>query len=139
MPAQPLTPGHLAAITLDALPDNPPYSFSTTDLLAITLLDLMLEPQAVRTLLETRSRLFSDLLEDTPTDIDLWNATDDDLHATEVWYTPLNDLPGVGQTRVTKLMARRRSRLILIVDGVIRNSLPLGPDSRKTLRRKLAS
>jgi hypothetical protein len=46
-------------------------------------------------------------------------------------------LPGVGDTRISKLLARKRPHLIPIVDSVIRKALPLGEDLLVSLRSAL--
>jgi len=68
--------GPFAGDTFDALPDNPRDSFSVSDLLAETFLDVVFEPRAVRALLRPN---FSQFLADVPDNVDLWSATDDDL------------------------------------------------------------
>jgi hypothetical protein len=129
--------GPFAAVTFDALPENLPNAFSTNDLLAVTLLDVRLNPQAVRALLQSGAAQFGDLLEALPADVDLWNATADDLRAAGKLLVALDLLPGVGETRATKLMARKRPRLMPIVDSVIRNALPLGLEPFESLGRAL--
>lgn len=129
--------GPFAGSTFDDLPENPRDHFCASDLLAASLLDVRFGPQAVRPLLAAGPNPFSKYLSDIPDDVDLWNATDDDLSpAYELWGA-LRGLPGVGRTRTSKLLARKRPRLIPIVDSVIRNALPLGEDSWESLRSTL--
>jgi hypothetical protein len=126
-----------AGSTFDDLPNNPRNEFSASDLLAASLLDVRFEPLAVRALLEGRANSFSQHLADIPDNVDLWAATDDDLRSAYALYAEVKRLPGVGDTRTSKLLARKRPRLIPIVDSVIRKALPLGEDSWVSLRSAL--
>lgn len=126
--------GRFAATTFDALPNNPVDGFSAEDLLAVTLLDVTLGPRALRQLLESRSAEFVQLLRDIPADLDVWEATDEHLAAIDRCDAALRTLPGVGETRASKLMARKRPRLVPVVDSVIRHALGLGVDPRRELR-----
>lgn len=132
------TKGRFAATTFDTLPDNPPNQFSTTDLLAVTLLDVALPPDSVRDVLDTKAGLFSELLTALPVDVDLWNATDDDLTNASALQSALHGLYRVKETRASKLMARKRPRLIPVIDSVIRKALTLSEDPRLDLRACLS-
>jgi len=133
------TDGPFAATTFDTLPDNDRDRFTTTDLLAVTLLDVALPPPSVRSLLKTDADKFSDLLAAVPDDVDLWNVSDEDLAHAEALYWALRELHNVGRTRASKLMARKRPRLIPVVDSVIIGALNLGDDSWVALRACLSN
>lgn len=120
------TTGLFAATTFDLLPDNPPNRFTTTDL---TLLDVALSPNSVRRVLTTEAAMFSELLAAVPANTDLWDASDIDLANAENLYWCLRDLNMVGPTRASKLMARKRPRLIPVIDSVIRTALALGDNN----------
>lgn len=143
-PAKPLveqffdTDGPFAATTFDNLPDNDRDRFTTTDLLAVTLLDVALPPPSVRSLLESDAEKFNGLLAAVPDDVDLWNVSDEDLAYAEALYWALRKLHNVGRTRASKLMARKRPRLIPVVDSVIIEALNLGDDSWVALRACLS-
>lgn len=128
------TTGRFAATTFDTLPDNPPDRFTTSDLLAVTLLDVALPPPSVRQLLDTESAKFRELLAAVPNDVDLWAATDYDLDHARTLYRSLLQLHKVGGTRASKLMARKRPRLIPVIDRVIRDALALSDNSWAELR-----
>ena len=132
------TDGPFAATTYDTLPDNDRNRFTTTDLLAVTLLDVALPPPAVRSLLETDAETFKNLLSAVPDDVDLWDVSDENVAHAEALYWALRDLPKVGRTRASKLMARKRPRLIPVVDSVIIAALNLGDDSWVALRACLS-
>lgn len=128
------TAGPFAATTFDALPDNDRNLLTTTDLLAVTLLDVALPPPSVRRLLESEADKFNNLLTAVPDEVDLWDASDEDLANAEILYWALRRLPKVGRTRASKLMARKRPRLIPVVDSVIIEALALGDDCWTELR-----
>lgn len=128
------TEGPFAATTFDTLPNNDRNRFTTTDMLAATLLDVALPPPSVRRLLQTEADEFNGLLAMVPDEVDLWNVSDADLAHAEALYWALCTLPRVGRTRASKLMARRRPRLIPVVDSVIIEALHLGDDSWVELR-----
>lgn len=128
--------GPFAGDAFDTLPDNPRDSFSVSDLLAETFLDVMFEPRAVRALLQPG---FSRYLAGVPDNVDLWKATDDDLRPAYGLWDEVIALRGVGPTKASKLLARKRPRLIPIVDSVVRNTFGLteGQDSWVALRAAL--
>lgn len=129
--------GPFAGSTFDGLPNNPRNEFSSSDLLAASLLDVRFEPLAVRALLEKRTDSFTSHLAAISNDVDLWAATEEDLRSAKALWEEVIKLPGVGETRTSKLLARKRPRLIPIVDSVIRKNLPLGNDSWLSLRSAL--
>lgn len=129
--------GPFAGSTFDELRDNPRNEFSAGDLLAASLLDVRFEPRAVRALLDPTPGAFSEHLAVVPDDLDLWDASDDDLRLANVLWDEVKKLPGVGRTKTSKLLARKRPRLIPIVDSVISKALPLGEDSWVSLRSAL--
>ncbi|MBX9921136.1 MAG: hypothetical protein K2Y33_15145 [Mycolicibacterium frederiksbergense] len=133
------TDGPFAATTFDTLPDNDRDRFTATDLLAVTLLDVALPPPSVRSLLKTDAEKFNDLLAAVPSNVDLWDVHDEDLAHAEALYWALRKLHKVGRTRASKLMARKRPRLIPVVDSVIIEALNLGDDSWVALRACLSS
>jgi hypothetical protein len=119
-PAQPFA-GH----TFDGLGVNDPFRVTGDDVAAVTLLDVRLHPLAVRALLEAHAATVTEHLRGIPEVLDLWEASDEDLHRVVRLYDFLDRLPGVGETKATKLLARKRPRLVPIVDSVVRRALPL--------------
>ncbi len=139
--------GPFAADTFDTLGCNPPDRITASDLLAVTLLDMKVSPLAVRTLLDHQSTRINALLSAIPEDLDLWEASDSDLvPAYELWDAlrarspdgSRGPLHGMGPTTTSKLMARKRPRLIPIVDSVVRDALGLQGDSWVELRDALS-
>lgn len=131
-----------AGSTFDTLPPVEPDRITTSDLLATGLLDVPFGPRAVRALLEAEREALEHQLARVPRDVDLWDATDEQLApAYDLWRGLKTSLQGmgVGTTRRSKLMARKRPRLVPIVDSTIRTALGIGPhdDSWLLLRQAL--
>lgn len=117
-----------AGSLFDGLGDNPPDRFTTDDLLAASLLDVRFKPEAVRALVT--ERVADELLSRVPTDLPLWKANyDADLGeqsaAGQLWLK-VRAIPGIGRTRASKLLARKRPRLLPIIDSVVSGALGLG-------------
>ncbi len=132
--------GPFAGTTFDDLPDNPSDRFTPSDLVAATLLDMRFTPRAVRAILHDQARQLGQLLSAVPDDVDLWSATDEQLAPAYTLYRALRaggSLKGVGPTTASKLMARKRPRLIPIVDSVVRNALEFETDEWVELRSAL--
>ena len=138
-----------AGSLFDNLGENPPDQIIADDLLAVTLLDVGFMPRAVRTLLEQGrpdgqiGRLLAE--HRVPPNVDLWDASDEVLDgALNVWnkikeQSRKGVMAGIGPTKRSKLLARKRPRLIPIVDSVVRDALGplLGDDSWTALREAL--
>ena len=101
--------------------------FNVADLLAVTFLDVTVRPPAVRRTLGTDQSRLSLLLSAVRDDVDLWNATDDDLARAEMVWRTLRGYDGIGQTTAGKLLARKRPRLIPVVDSVVKDALAAPP------------
>jgi hypothetical protein len=126
-----------AGATFDELPDNDPVQITPSDLVAVTLLDVRFEARAVRELLGGQREALSEALRAVPSDVDLWDAGQAHLDAADRLYWLVYGLPGVRGTKTSKLLARKRPRLVPIVDSVIRKSLELGEHRRDELRAAL--
>ncbi len=130
-------PGPFAGTTFDELGDNSPEKFTPDDLVAVSLLDVTFEPRAVRSLLETDSDEFSRLLEQVDADVPLWAADDSQFDRASDLYFRLKELHGVKRTKASKLMSRKRPRLVPIVDSVLLRELALGDEVWRPLRSAL--
>ncbi len=124
--------GPFAGSLYDSLGHNPANQLVSDDLLAVTLLDVGFRPRAVRALLEQgqpEGRL-GRLLAAVPSDVTLWDATTGELDAASALWREIRIqtrkarvLSGVGPTKRSKLLARKRPDLVPIVDSVIRAAL----------------
>ena len=107
-----------AGKTFDSLGRNPPDEITSDDLFAVTLLDVRWPPLAVRFLLVDQAPRASELLGMIDIDKDLWDNDADLEQAAPMWKLLCN-LHGVADTRASKLLARKRPRLIPITDSVV--------------------
>ncbi|MEU8813395.1 DUF6308 family protein [Actinoplanes sp. NPDC048796] len=110
--------GPFAGATFDLLGQNPPHALTLDDLLATSLLDITWRPLAVRRLLAADSDI-SARLAAIPGDVDLWNAPRDVLETATFLHSSLSKLPGIGPVIASKLLARKRPRLVPIHDRVV--------------------
>lgn len=110
--------GPFAADTFETLGANPSTEISADDLLALTLLDVQLKPPALRRLLGEGSEEAHRRLLEMPSDVDLWDASDEILRSAAEFWDFLCTLPGVDWVTAGKLGARKRPRLIPVLDSV---------------------
>lgn len=97
------------------------------DLIAVSFLSVEIKPQAAIGLLETHAARVSELLDAIPADLDLADADIEVLNAPDSPASELWDLVrgkrhgkwGVGQTTASKILARKRPKLIPIYDSVV--------------------
>lgn len=109
-----------AGATFDTLGANPRNEISRDDLLAVTLLGVRWSPSAVRRLLGADGRQASALLVRISSVTSLWEASDERLAAINpLWDLLTRGSDGVGPALASKLLARKRPRLVPITDAVI--------------------
>ena len=108
-----------AGMTFSDLGENPPANIVADDLLAVSLLDITWRPQVVRILLQTRQQELSALLRAIPGDLDLWNASDEEMTGVDLLWDTLTGIEGIGTASATKLLARKRPRLCPISDSLV--------------------
>jgi hypothetical protein len=97
-------------------------TFTADDLVACSLLSAPIGGGAAVGLLQGRRREFEVLLEHIGPDRDfvtLDTTEGPEFAPVRELYTALLSLPQIGQTRATKLLARKRPRLVPIIDQVI--------------------
>ncbi|GAB3716492.1 DUF6308 family protein [Mariniluteicoccus flavus] len=95
--------------------------FTADDLVACSLLSTPISGRAAMELLCRQADHFSRLLEALGPDRDLADEDDiDGLHEATELYEALRGLQGIGPTRASKLLARKRPRLIPIIDAVVK-------------------
>jgi Family of unknown function (DUF6308) len=110
---------HLAGLSFTCLGSNPRDTVTDSDLLAVSLLDITWRPEAVRYLLGSSAPMVSELLSAIRSDIDLWEASDEDLTVVDPLWELLMRMPGVGTATASKLLARKRPRLCPVSDKVV--------------------
>jgi hypothetical protein len=114
------SPGEdFAGLSFTCLGSNPRAAVTASDLLAVSLLDIAWRPDAVRQLLDTSAATVAGLLSAVRCDIDLWEASDEDLAAVDPLWEALRQMPGVGTATASKLLARKRPRLCPVSDKTV--------------------
>ncbi|MBM7415684.1 MULTISPECIES: DUF6308 family protein [Nocardiaceae] len=110
--------------------------FTADDLVAITFLSVDVDARAARELLVTRAARLTELLEAVGPDRDLVDETHEvaSLRRLETELRSIND---VGATKATKLMARKRPRLVPIYDSVVTRVLNTVKVHRDPVREAL--
>jgi hypothetical protein len=105
--------------------------FTAMDLVAVTLLEVVVPGDSALDLLVRQPSEYNALLSEIPTDIDLWEAADDvvgpDSAAARLWVR-LMSFPDMGWVTTSKLLARKRPRLLPVYDTVVKAALQ--PNSR---------
>lgn len=98
------------------------------DLVAVSFLSVDIKGRAAIGVLEKHADEISELLRQIPVDVDLWKADIGTLNSAESAEYKLWNLLrghthgttwGIGPTRASKIMARKRPRLIPIYDSVV--------------------
>lgn len=113
--------------------------FTSDDLVSLSLLSERVPGPAAHTILVTDADRFVGLLAGVGPDRDLGEQTEpveaDD--AGSRLYDAVRQLDGMGPTRASKLLARKRPRLFPIRDGVVEQVLGLGREFWEPLRTLL--
>jgi hypothetical protein len=113
--------------------------FTADDCMAVTLLSVDIPGQAAHTLLVKDRVRYSALLAEVGPDRDLVELAEsitDDWPAS-VLYRAVRELPKVGRTKTSKLLARKRPALIPIWDSVIGGVTQAGDYFWEPLRQQL--
>ena len=105
-----------AGMTFSTVGSNPRDEIIAADLLAVSLLSIDWQPGVVRMLLGSHAAPVSRLLAEVRDDIDLWEASDEDLAPVDELWQTLNAMLGVGAATAAKLLARKRPRLCASTD-----------------------
>lgn len=122
--------------------NDPRYAnkITASDIVATSCLSVDIPGDVSIALLGADTQPVERLLEQIPADLDLWNATDEQIGphspARQLWT--LLRRPGLGQTATAKMMARKRARLIPVYDAIIAGELGLkNPGAQWELMRNL--
>ncbi|AXH96616.1 hypothetical protein DV701_11225 [Ornithinimicrobium avium] len=108
-------------------------TFTSDDLLACSFLSAPIHPRSAIELVDSQRRRFEVLLEQVGPDLDFVTLASTDVEpftSVRTLYRALIALPFVGETRATKLLARKRPRLVPIVDSVIKQAVFGGANSQ---------
>lgn len=117
----------------DTLGDNPPDRIVPDDLVAVSLLSVDLEPHAALRLLGRDRLKITRLLSRIPADVDMHDAAAHHINggspADDLWgvLRSYDDPDGTGRVRTSKLLARKRPRLLPVWDKSVGRQLGL-PD-----------
>jgi hypothetical protein len=111
--------------------------FVADDLIAVSLLSVNVPARAALYLLDDSTGSLRTALRAIPTDIELVDAEDDHLAAADrLWYE-IRSLHDVGRTTTSKLVARKRPRLVPVQDTVTMAALGEPTKFTEPLREKL--
>lgn len=117
------------------LADNPGDRFTPDDIAAASLLDVRYSPTAVRALLGCTD--IAAALGEVTEGMALWEIDCEAYQKANELWDRVSAIDGVGRTRTSKLLARKRPKLVPIVDSVIANALQLQSQSWRTLAQAL--
>ncbi len=90
---------------------------TSDDLVAVSLLDVRFGAQAVHALLVDGA--CNEAIHALPIGVNLWRAGQAVVENLEKAFEILDGLPGVGRTKASKLLARKRPQLAPIVDSLV--------------------
>jgi Family of unknown function (DUF6308) len=129
-----------AGSSYDGLGDNPRDAVSVDDLLAVTMLDVRVKPRTLRLLLGEDAGRTTELLRALPDDVDLWDADETALAAVEAAAVHLAQakFDGSGRVVASKILARKRPRLVPVLDCVVLHQLGRPTADFGSVRRGLA-
>lgn len=112
-------------------PASSPNQFTADDLVALSLLSVHVPGEAALALLAPDDgNPFNALLRDIGDDRELAEEPEVPSPSQAAWVLDkrLRNLPGVGRTIASKLMARKRPRLVPIIDDVVNRVMSLTPE-----------
>lgn len=115
------------------------HKFVCDDVVAVSLLAVNVPSRAALYLLDDPSGNLGANLRAIPTNVELVDATDEHLAAADRLWDEIDALKYVGRTKTSKLVARKRPRLVPVQDSV--TMAALGEPTRfiEPLREKLRS
>lgn len=100
-----------------------PSRFTAADVIAVEALSVQVPPEAAAAILLDESERFNRLLTKIPSDVDLWNASDDIIGTASpasALHAELDQLVGIGTVTAGKLLAAKRPRLVPVYDDRVR-------------------
>ncbi len=120
-----LHPGAFTGAWFDRIPNNDPYAITAEDVVAVSMLSVDIPPRLSAWLLGDGAPHVRSLLEQIPLAEEIADSNlllDESGPAWRLW-AELRQFSGVGRTKTSKLMARKRPRLIPIYDSVVAEAL----------------
>ncbi len=113
--------------------------FTAADLVAVSMLSVDVPAAAALRILDPCQRYLNDALAALPHDLDLVNANDEHIERGERLWKSIR-AAGVGPVTTSKLLARKRPRLLPVIDSLVKDVLnhPRRGDFYRTLRHYLA-
>lgn len=111
--------------------------FVADDLVAVSLLSVNVPARAALYLLDDATGSLNAALRAIPTDIELVEAEDNHIAAADQLWYEVRSLHDVGRTTTSKLVARKRPRLVPVQDAVTMAALGEPTRFTKPLREKL--
>lgn len=130
--------GTFAGETFDGFGVNDPNRVNADDLLAVTMLDVSIRPRALRRMLGAEADSLTSAFTALPGDLDLWDADRGVLDAVDAVDEMLRTFDGVGPVIASKLLSRKRPRLVPVIDSVVLTELGQPSDAYKATRRAFA-
>ena len=115
--------------------------FTAADLVAVSMLSVDVPAAAALHILDPgRRHHFNDALAAVPHDLDLVNASNEHLQRGQRLWTLIR-AAGVGPVTTSKLLARKRPRMLPVIDTVVKDVLnhPRRGDFYRTLQHHLAA
>lgn len=106
---------------------GPPDTFIAEDILSVAFLGVTIDRRAFLTILDpSPDNRFNALLAKVPNRVDFWDAGAPAASSAQ-WqlYDMLRGLSGIGPTKASKLLARKRPHLVPIRDSVVARVLDL--------------
>jgi hypothetical protein len=114
--------------------------FTAADLVAVALLGVNVPGRAAVVLLEDADEAFQAHLTAIPTDValeDVEHPLETDMPRCDELYRSVKALTGLGQTKTSKLLARKRPHLLPVIDDVTWRALGRPSVIWEPLRRRL--
>jgi len=111
--------------------DKDPYTFTTNDIVAVSMLSVNIPPSASRWILgEGRARL-GNLLREIDAEMTISSPVADLGKMSPAWklWNEVYSLPDVGETKTSKLLATKRPFLFPIFDRHVSAALQISPNS----------
>lgn len=114
--------------------------FTPADILAVSMLSVDVPAPATLRILDPGQHHLNEVLATLPTDLDLVDADDRPLQAGDRLWTLVREA-GVGPVTTSKLLARKRPRLLPVIDTVVKAEVghPRRGDFYRTLQQHLAA